>query len=486
MAKEQPPKEEKTPEFSDADKARARQWFKKAAETRDRREYDYAIECYITGLASWPAAVEEAYMPLRALSIQRQQAGGKKPGMLDEMKKPISGKDAKQALLNAILHWAKDPRNGKYTDAALKNAIKAGYLDVARWVAPLAIESARSDAKPTKARFQAIQTSLTEGIEKAELRGAVDLAVFFLEQALHGLEFLIGRLPTDATLRDDVKLLSSRLTILKGKYSEAESFRESIQDADAQKRLHDTERVMQSDETQGAALGGLRQAYLSNPTPGPALNAYLDALLRVERKAEEDEGIEVLTRLFESTRNYSFKMRADDTRIRQATREARRLTEEARRSGSAEDEQQARLAALEQRELVVEVYRERVSKYPTDLRMKFKLGEILFQCGEYDEAIPVLQAAQHEPRTRVRSKLLMGRAFFERGAFGPASEVLKEGVEEYELTDDLANDLLYWWGRASESAGHKEMAKAAYGRLLRQDYNYKGGEVRDRLKAVSA
>ena len=31
------------PEFSDADKTRARQWFRKAADCRERREYDYAV-----------------------------------------------------------------------------------------------------------------------------------------------------------------------------------------------------------------------------------------------------------------------------------------------------------------------------------------------------------------------------------------------------------------------------------------------------------
>ena len=67
------------PSFSEADKKKARLWFNKAEDCRDRREYDYAIECYITGLGFWPEAVEEGHMPLRFLAMQRQQAGGKKP-----------------------------------------------------------------------------------------------------------------------------------------------------------------------------------------------------------------------------------------------------------------------------------------------------------------------------------------------------------------------------------------------------------------------
>src|SRR5687768_13859417 len=82
------------PEFSDADKAKARQWFKRAITLREQRNYDYAIESILTGLEIWPEAVDEGHLPLWSLAIQRQQAGGKKPGMMDGMKRTMSGKDA--------------------------------------------------------------------------------------------------------------------------------------------------------------------------------------------------------------------------------------------------------------------------------------------------------------------------------------------------------------------------------------------------------
>ena len=73
------------PTFSDADKQKARRWFQQGKTVVETRNYEYGIECYITGLGFWPEAVEEGHMLLRAISVARLNAGGKKPGMLVPM-----------------------------------------------------------------------------------------------------------------------------------------------------------------------------------------------------------------------------------------------------------------------------------------------------------------------------------------------------------------------------------------------------------------
>ena len=76
----------------------------------------------------------------------------------------------------------------------------------------------------------------------------------------------------------------------------------------------------------------------------------------------------------------------------------------------------------------------------------------------------------------------MGRCFFEREIFEQAAEVLQEACDEYEVAgDDLSKELMYWVGRALHQDGQIERAIRAYGKLLRQDYNYMKGEVRKRL-----
>jgi len=480
QAKEQPA----VPVFSDADVARARQWFKKAAECRERREYDYGIACYVTGLGYWPEAVEEGHMPLRSLAIQRQQAGGKKPGLLETLKKPTSGKDPIKCMLNAEHLLSLDPQNGNYAEAVLKNAIKAGLLRTAKWAATIVYESLRRDKKPNKARFKTFREALVEAAALAEERGDNATQTWMLEQAVSSLDYLLARSPGDEELKNEQRDLAGKLTISRGKYEQAEDFRESLQDAEKQKLLHDAERVRQGEQTLEALIAAARKEYEANPTNPGKVAALVDILLKEESPQREEEAIQILMNAFAKTQTYSFKLRADDIRLRRLARQARRLAEKARQTKSEEDRQQARLAALEQRQAAIEIYRERVEKYPTDLRLKYRLGAVLFEAGQYDEAIPLLQLALGDPRSRVQCQLLIGRAFLDKQAPVQAVEVLKEAIDHYELTDDTSKQLLYWLGRAHEAAGQIEEAKAAYGKVLRQDYNFMEGDARKRLERL--
>lgn len=470
---------------SDADKAKARQWFKKANDTRQKREYDYAIECYVTGLNFWPEAVEEALMPLKSLALQRLQAGGKKPSMMESMKHSMTGKDHKQAMLNGLWLLAKDPTSLNYAEGALKAANRGGYGEVVKMLAPAVFDLLKKDKKPDTARFKALRQALLESAERAEQAGNNGAQIWFLELAVQSLDFLRARMPDEASLRDEQRDLSSRLTIARGKYQEADSFRESVRDADAQKVLHDTERVKQGDQTLEALLASARADLAAHPGLPGKINALVELLLRRERRDEENEAIDILSKAYAASRNYSFKMKADDIRLRQLTRQTRELVERARQTGSDEDRQNARLSAMEQLETELEIYRERVANYPTDLTHKYRLGAALFKAKQYDEAIPVLQVAQGNPRTRVRCQMLIGRSFLEKGAAGQAAAVLREAADSYEITgDDTHKELLYALAQAYELAGDKAEAIAAYGKLLRIDYMYAEGEARRRMEAL--
>ncbi|TWT39971.1 Tetratricopeptide repeat protein [Phycisphaerae bacterium RAS1] len=484
MAEKTTPQPEGAGTFSEGDKSKARQWFKKAMDCRERREYDYAIECYITGLSTWPEAVEEAHMPLRSLAVQRMQAGGKKPGMMDSFRKPTSGKDAKQAMLNAEQLLSMDPDQAKFIDALLRNAAKGGYVETTKWVAPLALSSMKKDKKPDRSRFKAFRECLILAADKADATGRPDLKTWLLEQAVQSIDFQVARTPGDEDLRNEQRDLSGKLTISRGKYDKDDTFRESLQDGDSQRQLHDAERVKQGESTYATLVETARKEYEANPTVPGKINAYTDALLKSERDEEENLAVDVLMRTFEQTRNYSFKLKADDIRLRQMKRRISALKEKAAAGGADADRASLKAASHDYLHAEHEIIRERVAQYPTDLRLKYRLGQVLFSMGQFDETIPILQAAQAEPKYRVRCQLLMGCAFFEKKQFSPATEVLADALASYELTDETTKQLLYWLGRAHEANGKNDDAKAVYGRLLLIDYNYRNGEVRKRSEAL--
>ncbi len=470
--------------FTEADKTRARQWFKKSSDCRDRHDYDYAIESAITGLKYWPEAVEEGHMPLRSVALQRAQIGGKKPGMMGGLKYPMTGKDAKKCMLNAERLLSKDPHNATYAEGLLKNACKAGYLDTVKWVADVVMDALKRDKKPNVGRYKTYRETLIEAARLADGRDAGPLETWLLDKALQSLEYVIARNPSDEDLRNEVRDLAGRLTIARGKYDEADDFRDSLQDADEQRLLHDAGRLRQGEDSLQALIDAARKEWEASPEAPATITAYVEALLKDESKAREDQAVEILLQVSKSTDNYNLKLRADDIRLRRMAREARKLLARAKETKSSDDKQQYRLAAMELRQVTLDTFRERVSQYPTDLRLKYKLGTALFESGLYDEAIPMLQAATNDPRSRNRCQMLIGRAFMEKNNPTQAAEVLKDAIDSYELTNEFSKELLYWLARAYEADGKTEDAKVAYGKLLRQDYNFMDGDARKRLEGL--
>jgi len=485
MAKDAPKNEqagaaEGPPVFTDKDKRRARQWFNKAKGLREKRDYDYAIKSYLSGLEFWPEAVEEGHMPLWSLAVQRHQAGGKKSGAMERLKHSMTSKKVMEALLNSELLLAKDPSNSSYLDGMLKNAVRAKLPLTIKWIASKAFDSMRKEKKLNVGRFKSFRQVMVVAAESADQWGDPMFAAWCYEQAVNSIDYLIARDPGDMSLKDDQRDLSGRLTIARGKYEGSDSFRDSIQDAGKQKLLHDAERAKQGEDTLEALITAERKEYEADPLSAGKVNAYVDALLKPERVKEEKLAISVLMKVFKELDNYSFKQRADDVRLKQLRRQSRKLKEQAE-TGDEDIQQQYRLTLMEERQTEVDIYRERVEKYPTDLRLKYHLARALFQGKEFDEAIPLLQEASSEPRYRTRCQLMIGRAFFEKEAFSQAGDVLTEALADYDAVgDDVSKEMTYWIGRAREADGDAEEALTTYGKLLRLDYNYADGDARRR------
>jgi len=54
-------------------------------------------------------------------------------------------------------------------------------------------------------------------------------------------------------------------------------------------------------------------------------------------------------------------------------------------------------------------------KYPTDLMIRFELGELFFKAGKISEAIQEFQKAQNNPARRIQAMRYLGQCFSQRG-----------------------------------------------------------------------
>jgi tetratricopeptide (TPR) repeat protein len=473
------PQPDNTPEprlvTAPEEQAKARKWFVRARELGDKRQWDYAIEYYVNGLEFWPDAVEEALKPLHGCSIGRRNSGGSKPGLGDTLKRSMTDKNPRQAYVNSLWLFGHEPDNLNYLEGVVKNAVRLGAADAALWAGGVCHKAMENSPKVSVKQLTAITQYLTEIGDRTAHSGDSDLALALYNLGIEVYNLWRRRYARDQNVDKMLRELSTRMTILRGKYKDG-SYRDSIVDAVGQSELHDLDRSQQSDERLDQLIAKAREAYEANPADPAILKDYVEILRRRERTEEETAAIGVLVEAFKSSGEYRWKQIADDIRMKQLGRESRAAAKTGDREAVAEQR-------VKQLRFELTAFKERVARYPTDNRMKFEYALRLFQAGRYDDAIPLFQAARVDPKNRAACGCYLGRCFLKKGFYGQAVETFNEAMEAHEFEDDdLAKDLRYYLARAYEESGEVETARQVYGQILKFDYNYR--DVRARLEGL--
>lgn len=458
------------------DKTKARRWFARAKELADAKNWDFAIKCYLDGLGYWPEAVDEGHAPMRFAACERNVRGGKKLGFSGTVRFSTSGKDAKKAMLNSAWLLAHDPFNASYMEGLLRSANKLRAEEVLLWIGPIYSNAIESEKKLNPKRFALLSEIYEEAADRANARNETVLAAEFYERAARSLKMQSQADPRDLTLENRLRDLSTKLTILRGKYETAGTFQESMRDAGQQKDIHDRERFVQADESVERLIKQAQRELDEDPDNPNKIHNLVELWCRRENEADEKKAIALLVEKFKQTGTFRFKLFADDIYIKQLRRELRAAR-------AAEDRERIRQTHAKLLNFEINSYRDRVKNYPTDNRVKYELAHRYLLAKKYDEAIPQFQIARADPKVRTQCDLSLGRCFFEKGFHAQAIGTLTKAIESYELQDDqLGKDLRYWLGRSLEADGKISPAREAYGRILELDYNFR--DVRDRIGAL--
>jgi tetratricopeptide (TPR) repeat protein len=450
--------------------AEARTFFEKARHAADRKQYDFAIDMYLDGLSRAPDALEEGHLPLCELGLQRRGRGGKKPTMMDKVKR-MRGKTALERMLNAEYLFVKDPENLAYAEAMLKAAVEGEFTKTAHWIANLIFQTNNALEKPSLPTYLLLKDAYKS-------LGQYDKAVAACQHATR-------MKPDDKDLADEFKNLSAELTMSRGKYTVAGDFRQSIQDRDTQARLYAQDRVIKTQDYRVSAVEEARQAYAREPDLAKNVFHLADVLADLETEEAENEAIQLLEDTYAGRTEFTFKERAGRLRMRQIRRQIR----EAKKQLEAQPENaqtKARIAELTTRLSAVELehYGLCVENYPTDLGAKYEYGLRLMRHRRYNDAIPLFQEAQKDPRRKMAAMDKIGYCFFMKGWYTDAIDVFTRAIESYEIKDDaLAKELRYNLARAYEEQDEKEKALEVYRRIAQLDFGYKDVSARvDKLR----
>jgi tetratricopeptide (TPR) repeat protein len=115
----------------------------------------------------------------------------------------------------------------------------------------------------------------------------------------------------------------------------------------------------------------------------------------------------------------------------------------------------------------------RVDRFPTDLQLRFELGQAYLQAGKVSEAIGEFQKAQNNPHRRVAAMNLLAQCFAKRKMYDMAARKLQDAIKESPVLNEEKKELHYNLGAVLESMGKKEEAIDQFKIIYEVDIGYK-------------
>lgn len=149
------------------------------------------------------------------------------------------------------------------------------------------------------------------------------------------------------------------------------------------------------------------------------------------------------------------------------------LNEYGEAENAGEVRQQLEDLQKQRAEMLLNEARKRVERNPTDLQLRFELGEQLLRAGQPTEAIPELQKARQNPAVRLKAMNLLAQCYVGKGMLDFAVRTFNEAIKEMVAMDDTKKDMLYRVGVVYEQMGDKEKALDCFKQIYEVDYGYR-------------
>ncbi len=470
-------------EIPEEDRKKADVFFAQGAKVAATGNYEYAIEMYLQGLMVDPDA-KEAHQALRDISMKRKASGGKDLGFMKKMDLKRPGKDDTENMLRAERLLSYDPGNTDNMLRLIKSAHKAGFYDTVLWIGPI-LQKANSD------------NGKHEDINKyIALRDIyVDLKLW--RQATDACQRAMNMKPDDMELMRIVKDLGAMDIIKEGNYLESGSFRGSIKNMDAQRKLIEADMDIRDADVLARQVKDADAEFQAAPEDASKLSRLVDALVRSETMENENRAIELLQQWYEKTGQFRFRLTMGKIKINQLRRQDRaelsRLRQASKAAQASKDPKdiadynalvaQYKQFQKEKNEEELKEFQLFSENYPTDMTFRYEWGVRLFALDRHNDAIAMFQQARADPKLRVDASTYLGRAFMACGFGEEAVETLKGTIDEYELRgDERSKALFYWYGNALELKGDPVTALKTYSQLVQWDFNYR--DVQARIKRL--
>jgi len=368
-------------------------------------------------------------------------------------------KDPKRAveMLEKVLE--KEPYNRQANLALKEAALAAGWPEIGVFALRTLLEENPRDVKVLH-ELGRVYRQLGDHDHEVEIYNQIT--------AINPLDAEALRMGKDASAHGSMK---------RGGWTQAESYRDLIKDKEVAISLEQQSRVRLTGESLDQQISEAYARHKEEP-------ANVDLARRLGALNEQKEDFEAAIGWYQYAADLTqgadpgLVRKASDLKIkfleRQiAAHEEFLSTHDATNELYAKTSELLKAAKAKRAEILIDDARERVGRNPTDLQLRFELGENLFDAGQFREAVPELQRARQNPHARLKAMNLLGCCYSELEMLDLAVKQLEEASKELLSMDAMKKEIVYNLGLVYERMGEQEKSLACMKQIYEVEHGYK-------------
>jgi len=283
--------------------------------------------------------------------------------------------------------------------------------------------------------------------------------------------------PLDAEAIHLGKDASARASMKSGGWTEAGSYRDLIKDKEAAISLEQQSRMRLTGESLDQQIAETYARHKAEP-------ANIDLARRLGALNEQKEDFGAAIGWYQCAADLTkgadagLIRKVSDLRIKRLEREIAVLEEFLSTHGMEHEfygkkSEELKAAKKNRAEILLDDARKRVERNPTDLQLRFELGEHLVDAGRFREAVPELQRARQNPNARLKAMNLVGRCYGELGMLDLAMKQFEEASRENLSMDAMKKEILYNLGLVYQRMGKQEKSLNCMKQIYQADYGYR-------------
>ena len=368
-------------------------------------------------------------------------------------------KDPKRAIemLEKVLE--EEPFNRQANLALKEAAMAAGWPEIGVFALRTLLESNPRDVKVLH-ELGRLHHELGESEQEVEVYNQIT--------KINPLDAEALRLGKDA---------SARASMTTGGWTQAVSYRDLIKDKEMAVSLEQQSRMQSTGES-------LDQQIAETYTLHQAEPANIDLARRLGALNEQKEDIEAAIGWYQYAADLTkgtdaglirkvsdLKMKGFEREI--AVHEEFLATHGAKHEMYERKLEELRIAKMKRAEMRIDESRKRLERNPTDLQLRFELGEHLVNAGHFREALPELQRAKQNPNARLKAMNLLGRCYSELGMLDLAMKQFEEASKEILSMDAMKKEIVYNLGLVYQRMGEREKSLSCMKQIYEVDYGYR-------------